>query len=93
MGLVYLVYLESQKTRAYKCAFCGTDLAYESDFYYLDLSAISGNKSYMFRRVFNLFDGVTQEVVTISGKHKGCHVYCRKCSAMLGWRYIDVEEM
>ena len=91
MGRIYIEQLEEPTSRTYKCVVCGTDVCFERDFFYKDSLGIRRGEALLFRMVKNVYFGTDEEKLFLTGNFiTGSQIYCKKCGANLGWRYLKI---
>ncbi|PWN29661.1 yippee-like protein [Jaminaea rosea] len=85
MGMRHPTFLLSHK-RVYGCGTCHSHLSTEECIVSRQFNGQHG-KAYLFDQVVNVYFGDAEDRHMTTGMHTVRDIRCRKCAAVLGWKY------
>ncbi|WVQ94777.1 hypothetical protein IAU59_001859 [Kwoniella sp. CBS 9459] len=71
----------------FACANCSMVVALQDELCSRGFTAVTG-KAYLLNSTINTNLGQQDERKLMTGKHTCADIYCAKCNAVLGWKYI-----
>ncbi|CAA7392663.1 unnamed protein product [Spirodela intermedia] len=88
MGRLFLVRLDG---KIYSCKHCETHLALCEDIISKSFNCRHG-KAYLFNKVVNVWIGLKEERLMMTGMHTVSDLFCAGCGSLLGWKYEVAHE-
>ncbi|KAJ2799733.1 hypothetical protein H4R21_003443 [Coemansia helicoidea] len=89
MGLVFQQFLDA--AAIYVCRSCRAHLAAQSDVISRAFQGRLG-QAYLVEAVVNERLGASEERMLMTGLHTVCDLYCRRCDALVGWKYMCAHD-
>eukprot|EP01080_Neovahlkampfia_damariscottae_P002069 gene2069-1941_t len=89
MGKLFVFTLEGK--HIYACHSCNSHFSFEEEIISKHFHGRHG-KAYLFNTAVNLTTGIAEERTLLTGVHVVADLYCNKCTAYVGWKYIDAYE-
>lgn len=89
MGRVFLEHPGG--SRLYSCGNCDTPLTNKKELASTRFTGSTG-RAFLFNKVVNIRLSSVQDRVMLTGRHFVRDVFCKKCSAKLGWFYEFATE-
>ncbi|KAJ2716941.1 hypothetical protein H4R19_000340 [Coemansia spiralis] len=89
MGLVFQQFLDAASV--YVCCSCQAHIASRSS---VISRAFQGRRgpAYLVEDVVNERLGSSEDRLLMTGLHTVCDLYCRRCNALVGWKYLRAHD-
>lgn len=84
MGKIVQIFLNGDKI--YVCNNCHAHIATQDDILSKAFHGRHG-KAYLFKRVENIFTGIKEDRLLLTGLHTVADISCSLCCTIIGWKY------
>ena len=89
MGKEFFVYLESRNI--YACKECKAHFSSKSQVISKNFTGKYG-RAFLVHKMLNVNEGPSEEKMLLTGIHIVRDIFCKSCSAYVGWTYVKAYE-